>query len=189
MVKMLGITGTFQAGKDTVAGIIGWRRYSCSDVIREECRRMGLSIDINQNLVDVGDELRKSSNDAGVLAKKVIGRIFADGTNAAIVVSIRTLAELYALKNTPNADFRLLVLDAPIEKRFERAKNDVRFKTMSFFEFKAQEDRQMHGTESYSMHLSKVFEQADARLWNDFASIEELHTAVMHVLKEWGWGV
>lgn len=187
VVRVLGITGTFQSGKDTVAILLGWKKYSCSDIIREECVRRGLSIDVNQNLIDVGDDLRKSSNDAGFLAKKAIERIQKDNVSHALIVSIRTPAEVLAIKNAPNVDFRLLVLDAPIELRFQRARMTERFVNMSFDEFKSQEDKQLKGGDVHNMHLAKVFEMSDARILNSFSSTEELKSSVNDVLKKWGW--
>ena len=187
VVRVLGITGTFQAGKDAVAALIGWRKYSCSDIIREECLRRGLSIDNNQNLIDIGDEMRKTSGDAGVLGKKAVEQIVADGVDKAIVVSIRTPAEVLALKNAPNVDFRLLILDAPITLRFERAKKTPRFATIPFGEFKAQEEKQMQGGEAHNMHLAKVFEMADAKIVNAFETKNELKKAVDVLLNQWGW--
>jgi len=187
MIRILGVAGTFQAGKDSVAALIGWKRYSCSDIIREECRKRGLSIDVNQNLIDVGNDLRKSSNDAGILGKKVLEAIRFDGVSSALVVSIRTPAELFALKNAVNVDFRLLVIDAPIEVRFARAKSLARYSHMSFDEFKAQESAQLNGVDEFSQQLGKVFGFADAKLINDFKSLEELKASVFGLFKNWGW--
>lgn len=187
VVRILGITGTFQAGKDTVAALIGWKKYSCSDIIREECTRRGLSIDTNQNIIDVGDDLRKSSGDAGILSKKALERIRKDGIENAVVVSIRTPAEVLALKNAENVDFRLLVLDAPISLRFERAKNTTRFASIPFEEFRMQEEKQMKGGDVHNMHLAKVFEFADAKIVNTFSSTTELKAAVDAELKKWSW--
>lgn len=187
MVKILGVSGTFQAGKDSVAALVGWKKYSCSDIIREECVKRGLSVDVNQNFVDVGNDLRKSSGDAGVLGRRIVEKILAGSVERAIVVSIRTPAELFALKNAEGVDFRLLVLDAPIEVRFQRAKSLARYSGMSFGEFKAQEDAQLKGVAEYSQQLGRVFELGDARLVNDFGSLDELKVAVFGVLKGWGW--
>lgn len=185
-IRVLGITGTFQAGKDAVAALIGWKKYSCSDLLRDECKKRGLSIDINQNLVDVGNEMRKTSNDAGILGKKILERIYADKVDKVIVVSIRTPAELLSLKNANNVDFKLLLLDAPIELRFQRAKSAQRFATLPFEQFKAQEDNQLKGSDEYSQQLGKVFEFADAKIINDFESLDDLKSAVTAVLKGWG---
>ncbi|MBI4142103.1 hypothetical protein HY484_04210 [Candidatus Woesearchaeota archaeon] len=187
VVRVLGITGTFQSGKDTVSALLGWKKYSCSDIIREECLRRGLSIDINQNLINIGDDLRKSSGDAGILAKKALERISKDNVSRVVVVSIRTPAEVLALKNAENVDFRLLVLDAPIEVRFQRARTTERFVNMSFDEFKSQEDKQLKGGDVHNMHLEKVFEMSDARIFNEFSSLEELRVVVNDVLNGFGW--
>jgi len=186
-IKVLGITGTFQSGKDALAEIIGWKKYSCSDLLREECKKRGLSIDINQNLVDIGNELRKTSNDSGILGKKILESIHADKIDKAIVVSIRTPAELLALKNAKNVYFRLLVLDAPIELRFKRSKATPRYTNISFEEFKRQEDAQLKGNEEHSQQLGKVLELADAKIINNFNSLKELKKEVDTVLKNWEW--
>lgn len=185
-VCILGIAGTFQAGKDSVAALIGWKKYSCSDVIREECKKRGLSIDVNQNLVDVGNDLRKSSGNAGILGELIIKKILADKVSRAIVVSIRTPAELLALKGAKGVDFRLLVLDAPIALRFQRAQSLVRYASMSFEQFKAQEDLQLKGADEHSQQLEKVFSFADAKIMNE-DSLDDLKFAVSALLKRWNW--
>ncbi|GEM_PF-3721583 len=184
-IRILGITGTFQSGKDAVAALIGWKKYSCSDLLRDECKLRGLSIDINQNLVDIGDDLR-SKFGSGVLGKMAVEKINSDLVDKAIVVSIRTPEELIELKRAKNFDFKLLVLDAPIEVRFARAKASPRWVDMSFSDFKAQEDSQLQGIGPF-MNLLKVFKFADAKILNTFNSFDELKSAVNAVLKGWGW--
>lgn len=186
-IRILGITGTFQSGKDALAAAIGWKKFSCSAIIGEELVRMGLSIDVNQNFVDVGNDLRRLHNDAGILGKKVLERILAEKLGRVIVVSIRTPAELFALKNAKDVDFKLLVLDAPIELRFQRSKVTPRWTNIPFDEFKRQEDLQLSGAEEHSQQLGKVFEFADAKIINDFSSVDDLKIAVDKVLKNWGW--
>ena len=119
--------------------------------------------------------------------KNILERIHAENLDKAIVVSIRTPAEILALKNAKDVDFHLLLLDAPIDVRFERAKKTQRFVNMSFEDFKAQEDKQLDGTDKYSQQLGKVFEFADARLTTNFQTLDELRSAVDTILKGWGW--
>ncbi|MDR2427358.1 MAG: AAA family ATPase [Endomicrobium sp.] len=70
---IIGLTGSYCSGKDTVADYIsqkhGYKHFSLSDVIREIMKEAGLE-PTRENLITFGTNLREE-NGNGVLAKKV----------------------------------------------------------------------------------------------------------------------
>ena len=72
---IIGITGTLGAGKDEAAKFFvkhGFIYHSCSDIIRNECRKKGIPIE-RDNLIKMGNDLRERYGPE-ILAKMIIER-------------------------------------------------------------------------------------------------------------------
>ncbi len=116
---IIGLTGSFCAGKDTAAEYLvkkGFIHYSLSDAIREEADRRGIK-KTRENLQKLGNELREKYGNA-VLAERAL-ETFKDQKDY-VVNSIRHPAEINALRKRP--DFFLINIHAPAKLRFERMK-------------------------------------------------------------------
>ncbi len=175
---IIGITGTLGAGKDTAAAYLqslGFAHHSLSDVIREVLRERGDELSLD-NLIRVGNELRVTEGPA-YLADVILKRI----QRLAVVSSIRHPAELAAFKATGR--FFLCAIDAPIDVRFARIQARVRpGEEQSFEEFKAIEQRQIHGV-GPNQRLQEIIAAADYQITND-KDLADLHTQIDAMLAD-----
>ncbi len=162
---ILGVTGFFAAGKDTVAEILtkkGFKHVSLSDMIREELRNRSEEITI-PNLRRVGNELREN-NGPGILGERAA--VALANAKQAVVTSIRHPAEVEALRKLGN--FAMLFVDAPVEIRFERSQGRAREgDPESLEEFIAQEKKQMESADANAQNLSACKDMADHVVNND----------------------
>lgn len=188
---LLGITGMFASGKDTLAEFLenkGFVRRSLSDELRKEAQVRGIHI-TRENLITLGTELREQEGNA-VLAKRVLAGV-RDGTNYCFV-SIRNPAEVEELKK--HRDFYLVFLDTPIETRFERAKKRNREQeAQTLSEFKRVEAKEYSNPNSAGQQLLKVKELADFVLTNEgstedlFNQTEEFLDKLHYVYRRPSW--
>src|SRR5574343_810315 len=112
---IIGITVFLACGKGAVSEILkkkGFIVYSCSDEIKEECRKNNIEL-TRENLQRVGNELRAKFG-PNVLAKRLSERITLQGLDKNYVVeSIRTEGEIEELKKLK--DFTLVFVDTDSE--------------------------------------------------------------------------
>jgi len=110
---IIGLTGPMASGKSTVVDALknkGFKHFTLSDVVREECRNQGLE-EVRDNLMQVGQGLREASG-AGVLAVRALEKIQKEGESTNwIVDGIRNPAEVLELRNHPS--FVLVANTAP----------------------------------------------------------------------------
>ena len=114
---IIGLTGSFCAGKDTAANYLvkkGLIHYSLSDSIREEADRKEIQ-KTRENLQNLGNELRAKYGNS-VLAKRVLKRYTKN--KSCIVTSLRHPDEIKELRK--QNDFYLVNMDGPAKLRFER---------------------------------------------------------------------
>jgi len=181
MAKLIiGLTGTFSSGKDTVADYLvkkGFFHLSLSDIVREECQKIG-RYNSRDDLIKTANELRQKHG-SGILAKMALER--TRGKEKIVISSIRNPGEVEELKRA--GIFFLLAIDAPIELRYERAKKRGKIDDWVTFEkFKAQEEFERKGNE-FQQQLDKVITLADFKSIND-STLEELYRKVDNILKE-----
>lgn len=176
---IVGVTGTFAAGKDTVSDYLqkkGFFHFSLSDAIRSEADKRGLPKD-RDSLITLGTELRQTlSND--ILARRAVQ---AAPNGDAVFTSIRNPDEAKFLKTQDG--FILISVDAPIETRYERIKLRQRESDAVDFEtFKAQEEKEKTGTGS-QQNLAAVAALADYEIQNK-GTKEELYKTIDEILHE-----
>lgn len=179
---IIGLTGTYASGKDTVADYLEEKEFvyhSCSDIIREYCRKIGQETS-RENLIQMGNKLREKYGD-GYLAKKILQKINKNKEKKSLVLSIRHPAEVKELKKDPF--FVLIVVDAPLKARFMRTrKRQGRPEDRdSFEEFKRHEEQERKGRGA-SQQLDKVVKMADCKIIND-GTLEELDKKIEGVLR------
>lgn len=177
---IVGVTGYFGAGKDTVAALLEKRSFShisLSDMIREEIRRRGETITIPR-MTEVGNELRRERGPQ-VLAEMALDQI--DPTKNHVITSIRSPGEVAALRR--RADFVLVFVDASLPARFERTRKRARAgdaKTLA--EFKAHETAQMKSGDPAAQQLRACRDAADLILMNNGA-VEALEKRIAPLLQ------
>lgn len=167
--KLIGLTGTNGAGKGEAAAFFkknGFAYFSLSDIIRAEIKKRGQK-ETRNILIKTGNQLRKKFGPdilARLAMKKVEGR--------AIIDSIRNPQEVEYLRSQKN--FLLLAIDAPVEIRYERAKNRGRNESArTLEEFIRKEEEEMSSQER-GQQLHICMKMADATLIND-RTLEEFH--------------
>src|SRR5262245_24406458 len=167
---LIGLTGRNAAGKGEVAKHLqtkGFQYRSLSDVIRDEIRLRGLE-PTREALIQTGNELRQRFG-AAVLANRILEHI--DDDKNYVIDSIRNPAEVMAFKHAKH--FRLILVDAPIEVRFQRSVLRSRESDpITFEQFVEVEARESAGDET-SQNLIQVELLADETVHND-GSLERL---------------
>jgi len=170
-----GVVGKYSAGKDTVADFLvskGYPKFSFStEIVLEHQRRYGTPPPDREAFIQLADAWREAEGE-DVMARKILKKIQDQDLRDAVIVSIRTPAELARLKTCDR--FKLVVIDAPIALRYSRglARKSEKDK-VTFEQFKAQEHRESNAIGT-KMNLNLLMEKPDVYLFNE-GSVEELH--------------
>lgn len=175
---IIGITGTYGAGKDTVAQYLvtkGFNHYSLSDEIREILRELGIE-ETRENLIKVGNQFRKErGNDHWAI--KVMEKL----QRPAVVTSLRHPNEIEHLKKQSN--FILLHVDAERNIRYQRSVLRARTgDVMTFKEFVEKEERELFGSAN-EQNLSQCFARADYIIYNN-SGLRELTVQIDNVIEK-----
>ncbi len=191
-LKIIGITGTQGAGKDTVANFLvqklGFEHLSLSDIVRDETSKRGLEQN-RDNWREVADSLREKFGN-GVMAVKMIEKItrFCLDYNeqkgldvkGIIITSFRHPDEVDIIKKHFNY-FKLINIDAPIETRYERiVKRGKVADQVTLEEFREQEEKENVKCD-VGMRIREVQALADVTIIND-GDVDNLYNQVRKIL-------
>lgn len=178
---IIGVTGTFASGKDTVSDYLvekGFFHFSLSDAIREECDKRGLPKD-RDTLRRLANEMRAKEG-YDILAKRAIEAIKKSAKKNVAVTSIRNQKEAEFLKKQDN--FILIAVDAPIEIRYERVKSRQREGDQIDFEkFQEQEKMEMAAGKG-KQNIGQIIQMADHKIINN-GTLEEFYKKIDNLLK------
>lgn len=188
-MKLIGISGTNGAGKDSVAEVLV-RKYnylfiSVSDLLRNEAKARGLATD-RENLRTISAEWRREFG-LGVLVDKSVElyqQKGGDSTFSGLVVSsIRNSGEINRIHYLGG---KLVWIDADAHVRykrlFSRGREDDR---ITFEEFEAQQEAEMqHSGDSATLNMSDVKKGADITIFNEGSTIDQLEKLVEQELGE-----
>ena len=179
---IIGLTGKTAAGKGTVADYLkekGFLYHSLSDVLREELKSRNVEEDL-PNLIKVGNELRTKGG-PGVLGKDMLKMIEKNNEDNSIVDSIRNPVEIEELKKTADK-FILIAVDAPIKKRYERAKSRNRAgDNISFEEFEELDIKELKSADPNAQQILDCFKQSDYTIVNE-GTLDELKQKIEDIL-------
>jgi len=176
---LIGITGTDGAGKGSAVEYLvskkGFAHYSSRDLITIEINRLGLEA-TRENLRLTGNKMRKTEG-ADAIVKCALKKIEKDGTNKAVVESIRAKKEAETIKEAGGI---LLAIDADSEVRYKRIKGrGSSSDKISFEDFLKQEELEMNDPDPNGMQKAEVMKMADYTIMNNqplaklYASVDE----------------
>ncbi len=180
---IIGLTGTFSAGKGTVVEFLknkGFKHYSVSeDFLVPEIKKRGLPVN-RDSMILVANDLRKN-NGPEYIVRELFKIAEKNGENA-IIESIRTIGEVDELRKKTN--FILMAVDADRKLRYERAiKRKSSKDNVSFEDFVKQEESEMTSTDPNKQNLSACISKADVVFENN-GTKDELFAQIENYLKE-----
>ena len=174
---IIGITGLFASGKDTVANYLaskGFDHFSLSAILREEAKEQNIE-PTRENLIALGSSLKEYEGH-DVLAKKSVEKISGN----TVVTSIRHPREVIFFKNK-FPDFKLIIVDADPKIRYERAVKRARsgdsIGTFEEFIITENEERGKGGGQEFD----EVFKLTDIKINND-GNLDELYQNIDRVI-------
>ncbi len=169
---IIGLTGTLGAGKTTFVDVLkalGFGHYSVRGFLSEELERRGLPV-TRKNMVNVANELRKKFG-SGYIAEQLYERARKHGGDC-VLESIRTLGEVDALK--ARDEFFLIGVDADRKERYKRIKErNSETDKISFEDFVAQEEREMHSDDPNKQNIRACMDRADYFFYTDYDRTEK----------------
>lgn len=176
-MKILGISGTNGAGKDSIGEMLaeryGWLFVSVSDYLRDEARKRGLPIE-REVLRMISAEWRRKYG-LGVLVDKAIQEFEESGNKykGLAVVPMRNPGEAQRVKDLGG---KLVWVDADPKIRYQRIYSRQRSaedqKTFEQF-LKEEQDEMEHSGDHHTLNMSGVKAKADIFLENSGDSLEE----------------
>ncbi len=179
---ILGVTGNFACGKDTVALILqkqGFVHISLSDMIREELKRRKIEI-TRETLTIVGNDLRQTFG-PDILAKRVFEKM-KKNTNY-VLTSFRNPAEVLFFRKK-SKDFSLILIKVSDKVRLQRillrGRKEGDPKTLE--ELRVREKIE-NSKDPHAQQLEMVAKMANKTLMND-STIEKLEKKVQELLKK-----
>jgi len=163
---IIGLTGTFAAGKDTVAEYFehneGFEHFSTGAVAVEIAKERGIE-PTRDNLRELANKLR-DEHGPEYLSRQVMEK--KAKTDKVVVTGLRQTGEIKYLKSLGN--FHLIAVDAPIELRFERMQSRHRpGDPMTIDEMREKEKKEMEGTDANVQNIKKCIDMAQYFIVND----------------------
>ncbi len=162
-LPIIGLTGTFAGGKDTLAKYLcdelGYHHASTSDIVRKFSKEKYGSIE--RPFLNKTATWLRHTRGAGVLA----GLSLKEG-KPLIVSGIRSLGETKAIKAAKGV---IIFVDAPLEVRYARMQSRHRDKesSVSLEDFKAREQKEWHtGNTEADYNIPGIKKMADILIDN-----------------------
>lgn len=169
---IIGVTGTFASGKDTVAEILEQEyqvmHVSTGDIVREKSMERHNSVERNPYVQETATHYRKTYG-GDYFAREAYKRYLAAEADyhGVVITGIRSLGEARAIHELGGI---LVQVDAPIEVRHKRMISRQRDKEtqMTLDEFRASEAKERTGgDDDASFNIDKLGEMADIKIMND----------------------
>lgn len=168
---IIGVTGTFASGKDTVAEVLEQEykvlHVSTGDIVREKSMERHGSIERNPYLQETATYFRKEHG-GDYFVREAYKRFLevSDAYHGVVITGIRSLGEARAIHDLGGV---LVQVNAPIEIRYQRmiARQRDEETKMTLDEFKASEaNERTGGDDDASFNIDKLAEVADVRVEN-----------------------
>lgn len=181
---IIGITGSLGAGKGTIVEYLvskkNFKHYSVSGYLTTELEKQGRATDRN-GMREIANEIR-SKFGPDFITKVLFEEAKKNGGNA-IIESIRNPNEVKFIKKHGGC---LFAVDADQETRFQRIQDRGSSKdSVTFKEFKIQEDKESKNTDPNAQNLPKCILMADYKFDNN-GTKERLYEQVEKVIQKIG---
>ena len=177
---IIGITGYYASGKDTVAEYLqkkGFQHFSLSDEIRHEATKKNIP-PIRDNLIKLGNDLREKFG-PGILAQRINLKL-KENKNY-VITSIRNPEEINNLNE--NQNFILISVEAEQKKRFELLKQRARENDPKTFQEFVEKEKIEESSDPNKQQLNKCAKLAKFIIENN-GTLEELHTKTEKLLRD-----
>ena len=170
-MKLIGLSGTNGSGKDSVGHMLaerhGWLFVSGSEILREEVKERGLSIE-RENLRNVSAEWRRESG-LGVLIDKAVEiyNVSDSEYKGLVIASLRNPGEADRVHELGGT---VVWTDAEPEVRFERINKRMRGDEdrKTFAQFMAEEQAEMQRSgDAATLDMAGVKAKADVFIANN----------------------
>lgn len=178
---IIGVVGTFAAGKDTVARYLeelGFNHISSGDVVRQYILDNDLGGLERDNLRIVANRVRAERG-----SEFFVREALKSSERPLAISGLRTSGEIEAVKDQGGI---IIAVDAPINRRYEWAKArgrvDDSITPEKFKELEMAEE----SDKTTDCQISTVMSMRDFDVAND-GSLAELHSQIDEVLKRMGW--
>lgn len=168
---IIGVTGTFASGKDTVAEVLEQEyrvmHVSTGDIVREKSMERHGSIERNPYLQETATYFRKEFG-GDYFVRESYKRFLEveDKYHALVITGVRSLGEARAIHDLGGV---LVQVTAPIEIRYERMISRQRDNetAMTLEQFRASEaNERTGGDDDTSFNIDKLAELADVTIEN-----------------------
>lgn len=163
MIQLVGVSGTFASGKDTIAEFLvkdfQFMHVSTGDMVRKVAQEKYGSIE-RPVLAKTATELRYA-NGAGALVLEALKE-----QRPLVVTGIRTLGEAKTLKAAGGI---LLFVDAPVEVRYDRVRSRARDQEteLTLEQFAANEETELYaGPNDEDFNIRGIGQIADITIEN-----------------------
>ncbi len=174
---VIGLTGTFGAGKDAAQAILA-RYYESkglhavstgtAEELRAYCREHGYPLD-RPTLQRVATDVRETLG-TGYFGKRCVDKIKKARPRAKVglITAFRHVGEVNAVRKAFGKNFVLIAIDAPALIRYKRATQRARAgeQRLTFAQFKESQEKEMQG-KGGGQQIAKVMDMADRLLWNN----------------------
>ena len=179
---IIGITGSFGAGKGVVADYLvqekGFAHFSARSFITEEIKKRGLPVD-RDSMIEVANDLRANGGPTYIF-EQLVQQAKEHGGNA-VVESVRAVAEAKYIQAEGGV---VLGVDADPKLRYERAVNrGSETDNVTFEEWRAQEIRESNPDDPTKQDIFGALQESDIIIRNE-GTVEHLHEQIDTVLKQ-----
>lgn len=180
---LIGITGSFGAGKGSVARYLvekkGFTHFSARTYISEEIKRRGMEVN-RDTLTIVGNDLRKTGGPTFIF-EELVKQAKAHGKDA-VVESVRAVAEAKYIKLHGGV---VLGVDAEPKIRYERiVRRGAETDHVSYERWREQEMNESNPDDPTKQDIYGALRESDYII-NNTKTLQELEEEIEHFLKRY----
>ena len=185
-LKMIGISGTNGAGKDTVGDFLakdhGWLFVSVTDILRDELKRRDLPIE-RKNLRMVSTEWRRQYG-LGVLIDKAV-KIFEKQSEKYKGLAIASLRNPGEADRVHELGGKVVWVDADPKIRYQRIYSRARGTEdkKTFEEFiREEKDEMTHSGDHHTLSMADVLAKSDIVIQNNSDNMKKFGSVIEQAL-------